>query len=146
MSFVEEYPVSQELLERFDWTVLPLLYQGEAGMYCNKPHYVLIDYVNDLVYYTAGGGGGRTTGISQPYTEVLYYKGIPIRFIKKMTNKKSYKDEITNLYIYSWKEYSITKIVAPISLLKDEDKIIEAVTMAVTAMKYSKLVVYQKVC
>lgn len=144
MSFVEEYPVSQALLDRFDWTSLPLLYQGEAGMYCNVPHFVLIDYANDLVYYTGGGGIGRTTRIVIPDTEVLYFKGVPIRFIKKITDKKSYKNETTGLYMYPWKEYSITKIIAASSLLKDEKKIIKAIILALTAIKDSKFMTNAK--
>lgn len=133
MAFVKEYPVSQALLDRFDWTALPLLYQGEAGEYCKVPIQAFVDYKQDLVYYTGGGGVGRTTRINQPNTEVLYYQGSPIRFVYSYTDSKKYKNEITGLFVFDWEEWSVIKIVAFSKLKFEERNFLKAIEEAAHA-------------
>ena len=50
MAFIKESPVSQEILDRFEWSKIPLLYQGEAGSYAN-PRDAVVDYERDLILF-----------------------------------------------------------------------------------------------
>jgi hypothetical protein len=138
MAFVKEYPVSQELLNRFDWTALPLLYQGEAGEYCSIPTQLLVDYDEDLIYYIGGGGVGRTTRIIQPDTHVLYYKCIPIRFVYESTDSKKHKNEETGRFVFDWVEWTVVKIVAPSQLKEQEADMLLAIEEACEAAAFSK--------
>ena len=138
MTFIDEYPVSEQILNRFDWTALPLLYQGELGGRCMTPQSVLIDYDNDLISYLGGGGGfGRTTGFFQPPTYVLYFKGVPIRFVYSSTDSKKHKDENTGLFIFDWIEFSINRIVSPGKLKTQEPAILHALEKVCEAAAFN---------
>lgn len=79
MAFTYESPASDWVKNRYDWTSIPLLYQGEAGSYCRVPSRATVDKERDIIFFTAGGGVGRTSQISQPYTDLLLWEGIPVR-------------------------------------------------------------------
>ena len=79
MSFIYESPASDWVKNRYDWTSIPLLYQGEAGSFCRVPDSATVDKERDIIFFLGGGGMGRTSGEFQPYTHILLWKGVSIR-------------------------------------------------------------------
>jgi hypothetical protein len=79
MAFTYESPASDWVKNRYDWTSVPQLYTGEAGYYCWEPSRAVVDKEQDIIFYQAGGGSGRTSQVHQPSTYLLLWKGIPVR-------------------------------------------------------------------
>lgn len=79
MAFVYESPASDWVKNRYDWTSIPLLYQGEAGSFCSVPDNATVDKERDVIFFLGGGGMGRTSGEFQPYTYILFFSDEPIR-------------------------------------------------------------------
>ena len=132
MAFVYENPASDWVKNRYDWTSIPLLYQGEAGSYCRVPLDATVDKERDIIFYQAGGGMGRTSQIYQPITYLLLWKGTPI---KCETSKHSVRDPVSKEILK--KTLKVNALYIPKQLINQKSEIFDSFSQIALALRPS---------